>query len=104
VRTYAKRDDTSVAVTGGGTKMNIEQAVVANLASLAPDCRGMRGIRTVLERALDDVLRAISRDGVVDYTLGGDFGGACSPSDAPRNPRSSERHCASSRWAKAPST
>jgi predicted homoserine dehydrogenase-like protein len=74
---YAKRDDTSVAVTvssGDGTKMNIEQAVVANLASLAPDCRGMRGIRTVLDRALDDVLRAISRDGVVDYTLGGDFG------------------------------
>jgi predicted homoserine dehydrogenase-like protein len=74
---YAKRDNTSVAVTvssGDGTKMNIEQAVVANLASLAPDCRGMRGIRTVLDRALDDVLRAISRDGVVDYTLGGDFG------------------------------
>jgi predicted homoserine dehydrogenase-like protein len=74
---YARRDDTSVAVTvssGDGTKMNIEQALVANLASLAPDCRGMRGIRTVLDRALDDVLRAISRDGIVDYTLGGDFG------------------------------
>ena len=74
---YAKRDDTSVAVTvssGDGTKMNIEQAVVANLASLAPDCRGIRGIRTVLDQALDDVLRSISHDGVVDYTLGGDFG------------------------------
>src|SRR5262245_54782462 len=74
---YAERDNTSAAVTvasGDGTKMNIEQAVVANLASLVPDRRGMRGIRTVLERALDDVLRAISRDGVVDYTLGGDFG------------------------------
>jgi predicted homoserine dehydrogenase-like protein len=74
---YAARDDTSIAVTvsaGDGTKMNIEQAVVANLAGLPPDCRGMHGVPTVLERALADVLGAISQDGVVDYTLGGDFG------------------------------
>jgi predicted homoserine dehydrogenase-like protein len=74
---YAARDNTSIAVTvsaGDGTKMNIEQAVVANLAGLPPDCRGMHGVPTVLEHALADVLDAISRDGVVDYTLGGDFG------------------------------
>jgi predicted homoserine dehydrogenase-like protein len=74
---YAKRDATSIAVTvsaGDGTKMNLEQAVVANLAGLPPDCRGMHGVPTVLERALPDVLGAISRDGVVEYTLGGDFG------------------------------
>jgi predicted homoserine dehydrogenase-like protein len=74
---YAARDNTSIAVTvsaGDGTKMNIEQAVVANLAGLPPDCRGMHGVPTMLDRALGDVLGAISRDGVVDYTLGGDFG------------------------------
>jgi predicted homoserine dehydrogenase-like protein len=74
---YAERDGTSIAVTvsaGDGTKMNIEQAVVANLTGLVPDRRGMHGVPTMLERALPDVLGAISRDGVVEYTLGGDFG------------------------------
>jgi predicted homoserine dehydrogenase-like protein len=74
---YAARDNTSIAVTvsaGDGTKMNIEQAVVANLSGLPPDCRGMHGVPTVLERALPDVLDTISREGVVEYTLGGDFG------------------------------
>ena len=74
---YAARDDTSIAVTvsaGDGTKMNIEQAVVANLAGLPPEVRGMHGVPTTLERALPDMLETISRDGVVDYTLGGDFG------------------------------
>jgi predicted homoserine dehydrogenase-like protein len=74
---YAARDNTSIAVTvsaGDGTKMNIEQAVVANLAGLPPEVRGMHGIPTVLERALLDVLATLSSDGVVDYTLGGDFG------------------------------
>jgi predicted homoserine dehydrogenase-like protein len=74
---YAARDNTSIAVTvsaGDGTKMNIEQAVVANLAGLVPECRGMHGVPTTLEHALTDVLGAISRDGVVDYTIGGDFG------------------------------
>jgi predicted homoserine dehydrogenase-like protein len=74
---YAARDNTSVAVTvsaGDGTKMNIEQAVVANLAQLRPEVRGMHGIPTVLDRALTDTLATIGHDGVVDYTLGGDFG------------------------------
>jgi predicted homoserine dehydrogenase-like protein len=54
--------------------MNIEQAVVANLTGMPPECRGMRGIPTDLEHALDDVLAAIDGHGVVEYTLGGDFG------------------------------
>jgi len=74
---YAARDATSLSLTvaaGDGTKMNIEQAVVANLTGMSPECRGMRGIPTTLEHALVDVLAAIDRDGVVEYTLGGDFG------------------------------
>ena len=74
---YAARDATSLSLTvaaGDGTKMNIEQAVVANLTGMPPECRGMRGIPTTLEHALVDVLAAIDRDGVVEYTLGGDFG------------------------------
>jgi predicted homoserine dehydrogenase-like protein len=74
---YAARDDTSLALTvsaGDGTKMNIEQAVVANLTGMPPERRGMRGISTTLDRALDDVLGAIAREHIVEYTLGGDFG------------------------------
>jgi predicted homoserine dehydrogenase-like protein len=74
---YAARDDTSLALTvsaGDGTKMNIEQAVVANLTGMPPERRGMRGIETTLERALADVLAAIGREHIVEYTLGGDFG------------------------------
>jgi len=74
---YAARDATSLALTvsaGDGTKMNIEQAVVANLSGLPPERRGMRGIATTLDHALDDVLRSIERERIVEYTLGGDFG------------------------------
>ena len=74
---YAARDGTSPEVTtsaGDGTKMHIENAVVANLTGMPPDRRGMHGVPTTLEHALDDVLAAVSRPGVVEYTLGGDFG------------------------------
>ncbi len=74
---YAARDATSLELTvsaGDGTKMNIEQAVVANLTGMPPERRGMRGVETTLEHALTDVLAAVDRDGVVEYTIGGDFG------------------------------
>jgi predicted homoserine dehydrogenase-like protein len=74
---YAARDGTSTAITvaaGDGTKMNVEQAVVANLTGLVPERRGMHGVPTTLENALRDVLAVFERDGVVDYTLGGDLG------------------------------
>ena len=77
-RPYAERDRTSVAMTtafGDGTKMQIENAVVANLTGLVPDVRGMHGVATTLDRAVADVTAALSRRGVVEYTLGGDFGG-----------------------------
>jgi predicted homoserine dehydrogenase-like protein len=77
-RPYALRDGTSVAMTtaaGDGTKMQIENAVVANLSGLVPDRRGMHGVATTLDRVVGDVVAAISRAGVVEYTLGGDFGG-----------------------------
>jgi predicted homoserine dehydrogenase-like protein len=76
-RAYANRDNTSLLMTtafGDGTKMNIENAVVANLTGLVPDRRGMHGVHTTLERAAVDIPRVLSRQGVVDYTLGGDFG------------------------------
>jgi predicted homoserine dehydrogenase-like protein len=77
-RPYAERDGTSVLMTtafGDGTKMQIENAVVANLTGLVPDRRGMHGVETTLKRAIEDVVGTISRPGVVEYTLGGDFGG-----------------------------
>jgi predicted homoserine dehydrogenase-like protein len=77
-RPYAERDGTSVSMTtafGDGTKMQIENAVVANLTGLVPDRRGMHGVETTLDRALEDVTSVLSRRGVVEYTVGGDFGG-----------------------------
>jgi predicted homoserine dehydrogenase-like protein len=76
-RAYASRDSTSLLMTtafGDGTKMNIENAVVANATGLIPDRRGMNGIYTTLERAAEEITKPLSRSGVVEYTLGGDFG------------------------------
>jgi predicted homoserine dehydrogenase-like protein len=75
---YAQRDGTSMELTtatGDGTKMQIENAVVANVTGLVPDRRGMHGVTTTVARAAADVAAVLSRDGVVEYTLGGDFGG-----------------------------
>lgn len=77
-RPYAERDGTSELMTtafGDGTKMQIENACVANLSGLVPDRRGMHGVRTTVEHAVTDVLPVLARRGVVEYTLGGDFGG-----------------------------
>jgi predicted homoserine dehydrogenase-like protein len=77
-RPYAERDGTSVLMTtafGDGTKMQIENAVVANLTGLAPDRLGMHGVQTTVERAAGDIAAVISQHGVVEYTLGGDFRG-----------------------------
>jgi predicted homoserine dehydrogenase-like protein len=77
-RRYASRDNTSITMTtafGDGTKMQIENAVVANVTGLVPDRRGMHGVETNLASAAEDIMAVLSRRGVVDYTLGGDFGG-----------------------------
>lgn len=74
---YSARDKTSLLMTtafGDGTKMQVENVVVANATGLVPDRRGMHGITTTQDRAAADVVAAISRPGVVDFTLGGDFG------------------------------
>jgi predicted homoserine dehydrogenase-like protein len=80
-RPYADRDGTSVLMTtafGDGTKMQIENAVVANLSGLVPEQRGMHGVPTTLARAVEDITAVLSTRGVVEYTLGGDFaGGVC---------------------------
>jgi predicted homoserine dehydrogenase-like protein len=73
---YAKRDRTSLLMTtafGDGTKMNIENAVVANATGLQPDRRGMHGVRTNLENAAADIMLTLSKPGAIEYTLGGDF-------------------------------
>jgi predicted homoserine dehydrogenase-like protein len=74
---YAGRDRTSLHMTtafGDGTKMQVENAVVANLTGLVPDRRGMHGVRTTVAGAADDVMSLLPHGGAVDFTLGGDFG------------------------------
>ncbi len=78
IKPWAEKQNTSLPMTTAftdGTKMNIENAVLANSTGLVPDCRGMRGVKTTSQSALEDCLAVFSRRGVVDYTLGGDFGG-----------------------------
>lgn len=58
-----------------GTKMQLENAIVANATGLRPEVRGMHGIRTRRADLLADAGRVLRGAGVVDYTLGGDFGG-----------------------------
>lgn len=75
---YANRDNTSLMMTtafGDGTKMQIENAVVANITGLIPDRRGMHGVQTTLDSACEDIMAVLSQRGVVEFTIGGDFGG-----------------------------
>lgn len=64
-----------------GTKMNIEQNVVCNATGLVPARRGMIGVKTDQKSGVKDfeATGALPLDpgqpGIVDYTLGGDFGG-----------------------------
>src|SRR5688500_8284123 len=67
-----------------GTKMNIEQNVVCNAAGLVPARRGMIGVKTDQKNAVKDfeATGALPQQGgrhgqpgIVDFTLGGDFGG-----------------------------
>jgi len=58
-----------------GTKMNLENAIVANATGLLPEVRGMHGVKTTQKDAVRDFSAILGRSGVVDYTLGGDFGG-----------------------------
>lgn len=75
---WAQRMKTSpqmVCAFTDGTKMNLENAVVANATGLVPEVRGMHGVKTTQKDAVRDFGAALSRTGVVDYSLGGDFAG-----------------------------
>ena len=77
---WAVKQKTSPRMTAAftdGTKMNIEQNVLCNAAGLLPVRRGMIGITTDLKNALRDFVATgkLAGPGIVDYTLGGDFGG-----------------------------
>lgn len=74
---FASRDATSAIMTtafGDGTKMQVEQAVVANATGMAPSVRGMHGIETTQEHVLRDSAARLPTGKHVEYTLGGDFG------------------------------
>jgi len=74
---YAARDTTSAHMTtafGDGTKMQVEQAVVANATGTIPDVRGMHGIESTVATAAVDIPAVLSAPGRVDFTLMGDFG------------------------------
>ena len=77
IKPWADKQNTSLKMTTAftdGTKMNVENASVANATGLLPARRGMLGVETTLADALQDFEEVLEEPGVVDYTLGGDFG------------------------------
>jgi predicted homoserine dehydrogenase-like protein len=77
IKPWAERMKTSLAMVCSftdGTKMNMENAVVSNATGFIPEKRGMHGVLTTRKDALKDFEQALKGRGVVDYTLGGDFG------------------------------
>ena len=75
---WAKRLNASSRVACAaidGTTMNLENAVVSNATGLVPEVRGMHGVRTTREDAVRHFTKTLRSSGVVDYTVGGDFGG-----------------------------
>jgi predicted homoserine dehydrogenase-like protein len=78
---WAVKQNTSPKMTCAftdGTKMNIEQNVVCNATGLIPARRGMYGIQTDQKNGVKDFEASSALNttpGIVDYTLGGDFGG-----------------------------
>jgi predicted homoserine dehydrogenase-like protein len=81
IKEWAVRQRTSPRMTCAftdGTKMNIEQNVVCNATGLIPFKRGMIGVKTNQANAVKDfeATGALAGPrGIVDFTLGGDFGG-----------------------------
>ncbi len=78
IKAWAAHQGTSQSMTTAftdGTKINFENASVANATGLLPDRRGMHGIQTTMAKAVQDMVNTFDGRGIVDYTLGGDFGG-----------------------------
>ena len=81
IKEWAVKQNTSPRMTCAftdGTKMNIEQNVVCNATGLLPARRGMIGVKTDQKNAVKDFEATgalAGNPGIVDYTLGGDFGG-----------------------------
>lgn len=53
-----------------GTKQGLEMTSLANGTGLVPDIQGMHGPKTTKERIVEDFLKIIKQDGVVDYAFG----------------------------------
>ncbi|MCF6212023.1 MAG: NAD(P)-dependent oxidoreductase [Gammaproteobacteria bacterium] len=78
IRAWSKHQGTSQTMTTAftdGTKINFENASIANATGLLPERRGMHGIQTTMASAVQDMIKTFDGRGIVDYTLGGDFGG-----------------------------
>ncbi len=78
IKEWSVRQGTSLPMTTSftdGTKMNIEQANLANAFDLHPEVRGMHGVKSTLATVTEDMVAALEGRGTVEYTLGGDFAG-----------------------------
>ena len=59
-----------VSAFADGTKQGLEMAVLANGTGLFPDIRGMHGPTTTKASLVDDFLKVIRQEGIVDYAMG----------------------------------
>jgi len=78
IKEWSVRQGTSLPMTTSftdGTKMNIEQANVANAFNLHPEVRGMHGVKSTLATVTEDMVATLNGRRTVEYTIGGDFAG-----------------------------
>jgi predicted homoserine dehydrogenase-like protein len=59
-----------VSAFADGTKQGLEMAVLANGTGLVPDICGMHGPTTTKETLVEDFLKVIKQEGIVDYVMG----------------------------------
>lgn len=78
IKEWSVKQGTSLPMTTSftdGTKINIEQANVANAFDLHPEVRGMHGVKSTLASVTEDMVAALDGHRTVEYTIGGDFAG-----------------------------
>jgi len=59
-----------ISAFADGTKQSLEMSVLANGMDLTPDVRGMHGPTTTKTALIEDFLKIIKREGIVDYVMG----------------------------------
>ncbi|MFC1704252.1 NAD(P)H-dependent oxidoreductase [Candidatus Omnitrophota bacterium] len=72
VRQWVREVDNPKLITSAtdGTKQGLELTVLANATGLVPDARGMHGPKVTKETIIEEFLKRIAQEGIIDYAMG----------------------------------